>query len=125
MIYFSYKNGYVYTFFGRKVKIPYFKSNNFMRQSSSERFAINCSIQGTASDIIKKCILYANADILKRKLDNKIKGNMQIHDEIVFEVYDDNIPFYIEFVKNTIRNNMILTVPLEIDVKVSNNWIKK
>jgi len=121
---FAKTNEHVKTIFGRRCYFPDINSKNHPIRSFNERAAINAPIQGTAADIIKRAMVR----ISKTMIENEVKSKMilQIHDELVFEVPDDEI----EEMKNIVISNMEsaalplinFKVPLKVDTKISNSW---
>ena len=115
---------YVRTIFGRRCYFPDINSKNHPIRSFNERAAINAPIQGTAADIIKRAMVKVSSDMLDKKVESKMI--LQIHDELVFEVPDDEI----DVMKNIVINNMEkaalplinFKVPLKVDTKISNSW---
>jgi len=113
--------GYVETVFGRRLFLPEIRSRNAQRRQYAERTAINAPMQGTAADIIKKAMLRLD-DWLCSSARPDARMIMQVHDELVFEVAQDQV----ETVSAHIRNRMIqaadLSVALEVEVGMGNNW---
>ena len=115
---------HVRTIFGRRCYFPDINSKNHPIRSFNERAAINAPIQGTAADIIKRAMVKVSSDMLDKKVESKMI--LQIHDELVFEVPDDEI----DVMKNIVINNMEkaalplinFKVPLKVDTKISNSW---
>ena len=114
------ENGYVETFFGRRLYLPEINSRNGMRRQAAERTAINAPMQGTAADIIKKAMVSVDSWLLESGLQSRII--MQVHDELVLEVPDSEL----EQVKQALVERMeaaaSLLVPLLVDVGVGDNW---
>ena len=114
------ENGYVETFFGRRLYLPEINSRNGMRRQAAERTAINAPMQGTAADIIKKAMVSVDSWLLESGLQSRII--MQVHDELVLEVPDSEL----EQVKQALVERMEaaanLRVPLLVDVGVGDNW---
>ncbi len=86
---FAWKHGYTETLLGRRREIPLLKSPLPFLRASGERIAINAPVQGTSADIIKLAMLDAADFINEKKLDDKVKLVLQIHDELVFEIDED------------------------------------
>ncbi len=114
------KKGYVETIYGRKRSIPELKSNNKNLRNAGERMAVNTVIQGSAADILK---------IVMVKLYEELKGNeeifmnLQVHDELVFEIRNDKIDFYMEKIKHTMESSVVLPdVKLKVNGAYGNNW---
>lgn len=113
-------NGYVKTIMNRKRIIEELKSSNYAVRSMGERMALNTPIQGSASDILKKAMV----DISRIFKENDIKSKMllQVHDELIFNVYKDEIDTVREIVYNTMNDSYKLLVPLDVDIEIGNNW---
>lgn len=116
----AYKNGYVKTIMNRKRIINELKSSNYMVRSGGERMALNTPIQGSAADILKKAMVALHSEMIKRKLKSKIL--IQVHDELVLNVYKDELEEVKELVKDKMENVVTLQVPLKVDIEVGNNW---
>ena len=116
----AHEQGYVETLLGRRLYLPEIKSKNATRRQYAERTAINAPMQGTAADIIKLAMISTDQWLFKEKPDAKMI--MQVHDELVFEVAEDQL----ENCSNTIRKLMCsaieLNVPLLVDIGIGNNW---
>ncbi|CAM8313676.1 PolA DNA polymerase I - 3'-5' exonuclease and polymerase domains [Candidatus Methylopumilus universalis] len=120
---FAKDKGYVETFFGRRLWIPEINSSNGIRRSAAERAAINAPMQGTAADLIKLAMISVD-QWLSQNTHLKTMMIMQVHDELVFEVPQDEInilrkelPLLMEGVAN-------LDIPLVVDIGVGLNWDK-
>ncbi len=112
------KDGYVENYFGRKRFIKGLNSRNHNEREFAKRAAINTIIQGTAADIIKIAMLK-----IDKILDNfKAKMIMQIHDELIFEVPDENIEPLSQTVKELMEDVIKLDVPLKVDIGIGKNW---
>ena len=116
----AYKYGYVKTLMNRKRIIEELQSKNFMIRSSGERMALNTPIQGTAADILKKAMVEIFDEFNKRNL--KSKMIIQVHDELVFNVLDEELEEVKEIVRNTMENTFKLSVPLKVEMEVGNDW---
>jgi DNA polymerase-1 len=112
--------GYVETFFGRRLYLPEINSNKPQERAAAERTAINAPMQGTAADIIKKAMVAVDDWLTSSGLDAKVI--LQVHDELVLEVRED----LVEQVSAELRLHMSgaakLDVPLLVEVGVGNNW---
>lgn len=86
---YAWKHGYTQTLLGRRREVPLLKSPLPFLRAQGERIAINAPIQGTSADILKLAILDAVTYIDEKKLGNKVKLLLQIHDELVFEIDKD------------------------------------
>lgn len=91
-----------------------------MLKAGAERAAINAPLQGSNADIIKKAMLQIEPEFEKHGL--KSKMIMQVHDELVFEVPENEVDKTTEIVKNVMENVVKLDVPLKVDVGIANNW---
>jgi len=112
--------GYVETVMGRRLYLPDLKSKNMGLKRAAERAAINAPMQGTNADIIKLAMIQLDKWILDNHLD--LKMIMQVHDELVFEVKDTLIETVIPVIKSTMENAIPLSVKLQVEVGVGNNW---
>ena len=115
------QNGYIETFFGRKLWVPDINGSNGMRRAAAERAAINGPMQGTAADLIKMAMV-AVADWIKKEDALKGKMIMQVHDELVFEVPDEEIEIFNVNVKKIMENIASLDIPLIVEIGSGINW---
>lgn len=108
------------TYFGRERLIPEINSKNGQIRLAAERLAINTPLQGSAADLIKMAML----KIDKRLAAQKLKGYMilQIHDELIFEVPDDEIESISGIVKEEMQGVLALKIPLIVDISIGKNW---
>jgi len=117
----AHANGYVETLYGRRLYLPEIKASNSLRRKASERAAINAPLQGTAADIIKKAMI--NFAIWQKSVnDTSIKMIMQVHDELVFEVGNQNLEIAKSTIKSLMEDIAGISVPLVVSVGVGNNW---
>lgn len=116
----AHKQGYVETLFGRRLTLPEINTRNLQRQRAAERAAINAPLQGTAADIIKKAMLSVETALEQAKLDAHMV--MQVHDELVFEVAENQLDAAIAIIKDSMMQAAELQVPLVVDVGVGANW---
>lgn len=114
------KKGFVETLIGRRLYLPNINSSNKRLKNAAERTAINAPMQGSAADLIKKAMLDLDKAIKKSNLD--IKMLMQVHDELVFEVAENQITQASELIKKTMQTTMKLDIPLLVDIGIGNNW---
>ncbi|MEN3013363.1 MAG: DNA polymerase I [Endomicrobiia bacterium] len=114
--------GYVKTLFGRIRFIPEINSPNRQLAAFGERLAINTPIQGTAADIIKLAMIKIDDVIQERKLEDKVKMLLQIHDELLFEIHERYLDEVVPIIKNIMENIVKLEVPLVVDVTISKRW---
>ncbi len=111
-------SGEVRTMFGRRREVPQLRSRDRNKKSEGERIAINTPIQGTAADIIKLAMI----GIHKKIRDMKSKMILQVHDELVFEVPEDEVENLRSIVKEEMENVVKLDVPLKVDIKVGKEY---
>ncbi len=116
----AYSLGYVRTLMNRKRVIEELKSKNYMIRSSGERMALNTPIQGTAADILKKAMVEIFDEFNKRGLKSKML--IQVHDELVFNVVNEELEEVRKIVKNIMENTFKLDVPLKVEIEVGSNW---
>ena len=116
----AYSFGYVKTLMNRKRVIEELQSKNFMIRSSGERMALNTPIQGTAADILKKAMVDIFDEFNKRNLKSKML--IQVHDELVFNVYEDELDEVRGLVQEIMENTYKLSVPLKVEIEVGDNW---
>ena len=114
--------GHVKTLYGRKRNIDDINATNKNIKSQAERMAVNTVIQGTAADILKKVMIEV-AEEIKDKED--ISLNLQVHDELIFEVKDEKIEEYAALIKNIMETCIdFKDVKLEANVAMGKNWAK-
>ena len=116
----AYKNGYVRTLMNRKRVIEELKNKNYMIRQSGERMALNTPIQGTAADILKKAMVEIYQEFEKRQLKSKML--IQVHDELVFNVLNDEMEEVKTIVKDIMENTFQIQVPLKVDIEIGDNW---
>ncbi len=114
------EQGYVETLFGRRLYLPEIRARNAQRRQAAERTAINAPMQGTAADIIKKAMLSVH-EWIKAEASN-VKMVMQVHDELVFEVPEADIPAARLEICRRMEEAATLSVPLKVDAGVGSNW---
>ena len=114
------EQGYVETLFGRRLYLPEINARNKMRVQAAERTAINAPMQGTAADIIKRAMLAVDDWLQQGRADARMI--MQVHDELVFEVADDEVDPVREQVCRLMSEAAELAIPLLVEAGVGNNW---
>ena len=114
------EDGFVETLFGRRLYLPEINSTHAMRRQAAERTAINAPMQGTAADIIKKAMI--DVDNWLEQSDFNVRMIMQVHDELVFEVPENQLERFIPEVEQRMQNAAGLDVPLIVDAGMGNNW---
>lgn len=113
-------HGKAVTAMGRERLIPEILSKNGPIRSAAERLAINTPLQGTAADLIKLAMLKVDSALTKENF--KAYMILQIHDELLFEVPNDEIEALTKVVRGEMEGCMELKVPLVVDVSVGKNW---
>ncbi len=114
------RQGYVQTVFGRRLYLPEINSPNGPRRAGAERAAINAPMQGTAADLIKLSMVAVQRAIDEQQ--RKTLVIMQVHDELVFEVPEDEVPWLRTDVPRLMAEVAQLKVPLLAEVGVGPNW---
>jgi len=112
--------GYVETYFGRRLWVPEINSSNVQRRNGAERAAINAPMQGTAADLIKLAMIAVDKWLREEKLQTKLI--MQVHDELVLEVPDNELELVKYSLPKLMQNVANLSVPLLAEVGVGSNW---
>ena len=113
-------NGYAVTLFNRRRPIPELASNVFMQRSFGERVAMNAPIQGTAADIMKIAMI----NVMRKLDDNNLRSKLllQVHDELLIECYEDELPEVRKILSEEMENACELAVRLEIDMHSGDTW---
>ncbi|MCW3081167.1 MAG: polymerase [Segetibacter sp.] len=121
---FAQKNGYVETLLGRKRWLKDINSNNFTVRGYAERNAINMPIQGTAADMIKLAMIKIHNEFKQRKL--KSKMILQVHDELVFDAYKDEVELIKPIIIDCMESALALPneVPASAELGVGDNWLE-
>ena len=121
-IVFARENGYVETISGRKRRIREINSRNRNAREFAERTAINTPVQGSAADMIKLAMIEIGKLFRSGKLKSRLL--LQVHDELVFEVSEDELDTVRENICSLMENAMQLDVPIKVDVGVGKNWLE-
>lgn len=114
------QNGYVTTLLDRRRYLPEIKASNFNVRSFAERVAMNTPIQGSAADIIKLAMVRMDATLRERGMRSRML--LQVHDELVFEVPDEEFEEMKTLVPQIMESAVQLEVPLKADVSFGANW---
>jgi len=114
------QQGYVETYFGRRLWVPEINSANVQRRNGAERAAINAPMQGTAADLIKLAMIAVDQWLTAEKLQTKLI--MQVHDELVLEVPDAELALIQENLPKLMQSVATLDVPLLAEVGSGSNW---
>jgi DNA polymerase-1 len=114
------EDGYVRTITGRIRYIPELYSANIQTRNAGERIALNTPVQGSSADIIKTAMINIYNEI-------KLKGYkslilLQIHDDLLFEVPDEETETMISIIKDKMENSLPLSIPISVDIKTGRNW---
>jgi DNA polymerase-1 len=121
---FCRKNGYVSTLFGRKCYYPDIKASNASVRSFNERAAINARLQGTAADIIRRAMIRMEDGLAEHKLSAQML--LQVHDELIFEVPDDEVAATLPVVQRIMQDApfpaVLLSLPLQVEARAADNW---
>ncbi len=116
------KNLYVKTIMNRKRYIPDINSNIYLKREFAKRTAMNAPIQGSAADIMKIAMIKIYNDILDRRLKSKIV--MQVHDEVIIDVYKGEEDIIKEIVEHDMMSAIDLSVPLNVESSFGKNWFE-
>jgi DNA polymerase-1 len=114
------REGFVTTLFNRKRYLPHINHERQHIRAEAERMAINTPIQGTAADLIKKAMIQIHDRLGREHF--RAKMLLQVHDELVFEVPDDEVEAVRAMVKEEMEGVYPLDVPLKVDSMVGKNW---
>jgi len=118
------KDGYVTTLFGRKCHYPDIKASNPSLRAFNERASINARLQGSAADIIRRAMIRMEPALAKQKLNAQML--LQVHDELVFEVPQDEVGKTLPVIKKVMEDAphpaISLHVPLAVDAHAAGNW---
>ncbi|MBV2142279.1 DNA polymerase I [Falsochrobactrum sp. TDYN1] len=121
---FAREHGYVETIFGRRAHYPDIKASNAQVRAFNERAAINAPIQGSAADIIRRAMIRMEDALAAERLAARML--LQVHDELIFEVPEEEVERTIPVVRHIMENAAMpavsLTVPLHVDARAAHNW---
>ena len=117
---FADEKGYVETIFGRRLYLPDIRSGNAMIRKAAQRTAINAPMQGSAADIIKLAMIDIDRWLESSDLDARLV--LQVHDELVFEVQDQDADLLSEGVRFRMMSAASLDVPLVVDIGLGQDW---
>ncbi|HEY9214178.1 MAG TPA: DNA polymerase, partial [Ancylobacter sp.] len=121
---FAREHGYVETLFGRRCHYPDIAAKNPSIRAFNERAAINARLQGSAADIIRRAMVRMEAALAGAKLSARML--LQVHDELIFEVPDDEIEATIPVVRAVMEQApmpaLSMKVPLKVDARAALNW---
>lgn len=114
--------GYVETILKRRRYLPDINSSNAIVRGYAERNAVNAPIQGSAADIIKLAMIKVQNEMDEQKLKSKMV--LQVHDELVFDVFNEEQDLMEALVKKNMENAVALSVPLDVEYKIADNWLE-
>jgi len=120
IIKFAKENNYVTTILNRRRFLPEIKSSNKIVQAFGERLAMNTPIQGSAADIIKLAMVKVYDEIEKNNLRSRLI--LQVHDELILNVYKDELEKVQDMVRRIMGNVVEFKVPLDVDINVGESW---
>jgi DNA polymerase-1 len=118
------ENGYVETLLGRRRYLRDINSANFTVRGFAERNAINAPIQGSAADMIKVAMIHIHKAMKNNASVSRSKMILQVHDELVFDVYKPEIENMKQLVKEHMENAMPLKAPVIAEVGIGDNWLE-
>lgn len=113
------KTGVATTMFNRKRPIPEINSTNGMIRSAAERLAVNTPLQGSQADIIKQAMIDVQEALKEERLAHMV---LQIHDELIFELPEENVSRAQQIVQTIMENITTLSVPLVVNIAIGKNW---
>ena len=114
------KQGYVSTLLYRKRYIPTINDKNFMVRQQAQRYAMNTPIQGTGADILKLAMIEVDKALKEKHL--KSQMILQVHDELIFDVFEDELEEVMSLVKEKMENCIKMDVPLIVEGNYAKNW---
>lgn len=114
------REGRVHTLFGRTRPIPDINSKNATQRGFAERTAVNTPLQGTAADLIKLAMIRIDTALRERKM--KSRMTLQVHDELVFDVYEPELDVMKSLVREHMEGVHELEVPLLVEMGAGPNW---
>jgi DNA polymerase-1 len=119
---FARKNGYVETIMGRRRYLPDINSRNYAVRGFAERNAINAPIQGSAADMIKIAMIRIHDEMKKQEF--KSKMILQVHDELVFDAYPEELDKLKPLVEEKMKHAITLNVPVEVNMGSGKDWLE-
>ena len=119
---FARNKGYVETVLGRRRYLKDINSRNGIVRGASERNAVNAPVQGSAADIIKLAMINIQEKINQNEFKSKML--LQVHDELVFDVFKPELNNFMDMVKHEMENAFQIKVPLTVDVNYGLNWLE-
>jgi DNA polymerase I len=114
--------GYVETIKQRRRYLPDINSGNAVVRGFAERNAVNAPIQGSAADVIKLAMIAIQGEIKAQQLTSRLL--LQVHDELVFDVLKSEEEILKKLVRSCMENAVIMTVPLDVEMEIGENWLE-
>jgi DNA polymerase-1 len=114
--------GFVETIMKRRRYLPDINSGNAIVRGFAERNAVNAPIQGSAADIIKLAMIAVDKAMTEQNVQSKLL--LQVHDELVFDVHESELELMPKLVKEAMEKAIQLVVPMEVEVKIADNWLE-
>ena len=114
------EKGYVKTIMNRKRVIDELNNKNYMIRTQGERIALNTPVQGSSADILKKAMIEIYQEFKEKNLKSKML--IQVHDELVFNVTNDELETVKEIVERVMENTYQLNVPLKVEIETGSDW---
>ena len=115
------ERGYAQTLFGRRRAVPEINSRNASTRTAAERIAINTPIQGSAADVIKFAMVRIDRELRARAL--RTRMTLQIHDELLFDVPEDELDVVRPLIRTAMESVIDLPVPLSVSIGVGTDWL--
>lgn len=119
---FARDNGYVQTVLGRRRYLNGINGSNAIVRGAAERNAVNAPIQGSAADIIKLAMINIHEKMTEAKYKSKML--LQVHDELVFDVYKPELEELQKLIKTEMENAYKMNVPLDVEIGLGDNWLE-
>jgi len=119
---FAREYGYVETVLGRRRYLKNINSRNAIVRAADERNAVNAPVQGSAADIIK--IAMINIHKIFQKENYRSKMLLQVHDELVFDIYKEELEIVKPLIKNEMENAFKMSIPLTVDLGEGDDWLE-
>ena len=119
---FAREHGYVETILGRRRYLNNINSRNSIVRSGDERNAVNAPVQGSAADVIKIAMINIHKILVKDNYQSKML--LQVHDELVFDIYNDELEILKPIIKSAMENAYKLSIPLTVDLGEGDNWLE-
>ena len=119
---FARENGYVQTVLNRRRYLNSINASNAIVRGAAERNAINAPIQGSAADIIKIAMIHIQQKLKEENYKSKML--LQVHDELVFDVFKPELEKLKSLIKFEMENAFKLSVNLDVDLGTGDNWLE-